>query len=75
MARRIGYRTAWPVIEFWQDHIKDRMAVIRAFIDPIVERALMKKEASANLNLDGAECEDVTLLEHLARLTDGTNYF
>ena len=74
MAKRFDYSTAWPMIEFWQDRIKKRMDVIRSFIDPIVERALMKKGSNEMLNANGngnEEDDDVTLLEHLVKLTDG----
>lgn len=70
MAKRFDYGTAWPVLEFWDNKIEKHMDVVRAYIEPIVQNALEKKKRSNVHEIDDDE-EEVTLLEHLVKMTDG----
>jgi hypothetical protein len=65
----MNYSALWPISEMFEDKIKKHMDVIRAFIDPIIESALLKRDGKIADTLDGEE--GVTLLEHLVKLTDG----
>lgn len=70
MANRVDYGPAWPMVEFWGDRIKNDMEVVKAFVDPIVQAALAKKRHGNKQEIYDDE-EEVTLLEHLVKITDG----
>lgn len=57
----------WPLFEFWEDKLVNEMKVVSEYVDPIVEKALQSKRASAGA---GAE-EGNSFLDHLVKLSDG----
>ena len=62
-------------MEFWKDRVKEHLAAVDEFIDPIVDEALRKKAASgfdAEKEQAREIRDDETLLEHLVKYTDGT---
>jgi len=69
------------LFEIFKDRTKKNMAVIDAFINPIVEAKLAKKRATGNVKIgsekvpaDASESndDDETLLDHLVNFTDDT---
>ncbi|RPD66741.1 cytochrome P450 monooxygenase pc-3 [Lentinus tigrinus ALCF2SS1-7] len=67
---RVGW--LWPLKEIFKSRTDEDMAVVNAFLEPILQEALRKKEerAKAGLDLDEKESqENETLLDHLVRQT------
>ena len=79
IALRSRYGVNWPLKEFWVDASKKHMAVVGSFIDPILNDAVEKKKASADVEDDwkgewktDREVKDgETLLDHLLNYTSG----
>lgn len=69
-AARSRFGQFWPLIEFWEDEVEKEIQTVLDYVDPIVGRALETKKMKELSKAEGAE-EDETLLEHMARLTDG----
>jgi hypothetical protein len=61
---RIEMGVLWPLAEILEDKIKEPMAEIKSFIDPIVRNAIKKRER-------GGTKDEETLLSHLLDVTDG----
>ena len=73
-AKRGHYNSVWPLFEFWKANTADGMAVIDAYIDPILHEAVVKKRASGMNETAGKEREiedGDTLLDHLIHQTEG----
>ena len=73
---RVGWM--WPMKEILKDATDEHMEVVNAFIEPILQEALRKKEerAKAGIDLDDKESQDdETLLDHLVKQTSGTSPF
>ena len=74
-AIRGRYLQSWPIMEFWKDRVKEHLAAVDEFIDPIVDEALQRK-AAAGFDAEKEQAreirDDETLLEHLVKYTDGT---
>ena len=75
---RVGW--VWPMMEVFKSAPDEHMTVVDAFIEPILQDALRKKEerAKAGEDLDDKESQDdETLLDHLVKQTSGapTLYF
>lgn len=69
---RVGW--LWPLQELFRSKTEEDMAVVNAFIEPILQDALRKKEEreKAGLDLDDKESQDdETLLDHLVKQTSG----
>ena len=70
---RVGWM--WPVKEVFRSATDEHMAVVDAFIEPILREALRKKEERAGAGLGGGDFddkesqEDETLLDHLVKQT------
>ncbi|KAI0637985.1 cytochrome P450 monooxygenase pc-3 [Trametes polyzona] len=67
---RMGW--VWPLKEIFRTSTDEHMAVVDAFIEPILKEALRKKEERLKNNdgLDSKESqEDETLLDHLVKQT------
>ncbi|KAI0774073.1 cytochrome P450 monooxygenase pc-3 [Fomes fomentarius] len=67
---RVGW--LWPLQELFRSKTDEDMAVVNAFIEPILQDALRKKEEreKAGLDLDDKESQDdETLLDHLVKQT------
>jgi cytochrome P450 len=60
----------WPLVEFWEDKVEKEIQAVFDYVDPIVKRALEMKKVNELSRVEGDD-EDETLLEHMARLTDG----
>ena len=69
-AARSRFSQYWPLIEFWEDEVEKEIQTVFDYVDQIVERALETKKTKELSEAEGVE-EDETLLEHMARLTDG----
>ena len=69
---RVGW--LWPLTEITKSRTDEDMAVVNAFLEPILQEAIRKKEerAKAGLDLEDKESqENETLLDHLVRQTSG----
>ena len=66
---RLGF--LWPWAELFEEKTKKSMAVVDAFLQPIIDEALQKKTARLNGREDVA---DETLLDSLVRSTSGRLY-
>ncbi|RDX53656.1 cytochrome P450 monooxygenase pc-3 [Lentinus brumalis] len=67
---RIGW--LWPMKEIFESKTQKDMAIVDAFLEPILQEAIRKKEENvkAGLDLDNKESqENETLLDHLVRQT------
>lgn len=67
--KRSRYLAAWPLFEFWKDEVKDVMAAVDEFIEPLVKDALEKKARSQS-SAEKISDEEI-FLEHLVHQTDG----
>ncbi|KZP18350.1 cytochrome P450 monooxygenase pc-3 [Athelia psychrophila] len=66
----------WPLAEMTHDTMQAPMAVVNAFIEPIIDRAVERRTANAVLPAGNAASEKIneigevdTLLDHLVKLT------
>lgn len=76
VARRERMGGLWPLTEFRGDRMKAPMKVVDAFINPIIEEAIRKKDAKISTDTEKeANPADVdegeTLLDHLVKFTSG----
>ena len=69
-AARSRFGWFWPLIEFWEDEVEKEIQTVFDYVDPIVEHAIETKKMKELSKAESAD-EDETLLEHMARLTDG----
>ncbi|CAK5272720.1 unnamed protein product, partial [Mycena citricolor] len=65
----------WPLFEMWEDKTAAPMAVVSAFLDPIIEAAVERKRMKKQMRgageaVDGEQNEDSTLLDELLVSTD-----
>ncbi|TFK28591.1 cytochrome P450 monooxygenase pc-3 [Coprinopsis marcescibilis] len=65
----------WPLAEFWKDRVKEQMAIINAFIEPILSAALQRQRESGevkrmNATIEREVSENESLLDHLINYTD-----
>ncbi|EJD40226.1 cytochrome P450 monooxygenase pc-2 [Auricularia subglabra TFB-10046 SS5] len=72
---RLWLGPIWPFYEIFSDRTKTHMKEINAFIDPILQRALLKKRQTKDRNSKSelplnSDDEGATLLDHLVTLTD-----
>jgi hypothetical protein len=71
-ASRVHLYDNWPLASFWKDDLTKELDTISEFIDPIVFKALeAKRGRGKTLDVDG----DVTLLDQMVQLTDGTTVY
>lgn len=71
---RIGLGKDWPLAELWKDQVKPFRKVIDDFTEPLTKAALEKRQRDMRekeKNPDIDDVEDVTLLTHLVRHTQG----
>ncbi|KAF9460985.1 cytochrome P450 monooxygenase pc-3 [Collybia nuda] len=71
-ALRTRYGTNWPLTEFWTDRVKPHRKEIDAFVNPIIDDALVKNskgDVKAEYTEEKADLEDRTLLDHLVSQT------
>ncbi|KAJ7243899.1 cytochrome P450 monooxygenase CYP63 [Mycena haematopus] len=64
---RIGY--LWPVFELFKDKNEANAAVIQAWLDPLVRRAVDDKQRAQKSGIDSPVAEK-TFMQHLADSTD-----
>ncbi|KAK7018487.1 cytochrome P450 monooxygenase CYP63 [Favolaschia claudopus] len=64
---RIGY--LWPLFELFKDKNEDNAAVIQAWLDPLVRRAIEDKRAAEKAGIN-SPVADKTFMQHLADSTD-----
>ena len=76
--QQIAFRSflggVWSLSEMTKEATEEHMKVVKAFIEPIIEAALLKKKETAKLkdaNLEAGDIEDTSLLDHLVKMTDG----
>ncbi|KAF8893050.1 cytochrome P450 [Infundibulicybe gibba] len=62
LAIRFGFGLNWPLFEFWKDNIKPHRAVVDNFVEPLLAKAIERKEKIA-------EGDEVNLLDHLLKHT------
>ncbi|KAF8905836.1 cytochrome P450 [Gymnopilus junonius] len=65
----------WPLSEFWKDEVKEKMVIVRGFIDPIIKTAVERKRASGVSEKSSSEKdrevkEGESLLDHLINYTE-----
>ena len=67
----------WPLYEFKKDATEEPMKVVREFIDPIIDTALVKKrDMTGVVEKTGKDIgEHDTVLDHLLKETSGTFQF
>ncbi len=76
IARRL-LNPLWQLTEIREDKTKEHMDVVSRYIDPIIKKAVQKKQERKRGGNPGKEAdlesvgEDDTLLDHLVNLTDG----
>ena len=73
LARRSRFGTAWPLFEIFDNRLAEDMKIIRAFVDPIIEKAVERavaKKGTANFETKEV-LEGETLLDHLVKGTQG----
>lgn len=70
---RIGLGNDWPLTELWGDKIKPLRKVIDEVMEPLLTDALEKRQKDLKLADKGiqADSEDITLLTHLVKHTQG----
>lgn len=76
VARREQMGGLWPLFELRGDKMKGPMKIVDAFINPIIEEAIRKKDAKHSTDVEKeANPADVdegeTLLDHLVKFTSG----
>ncbi|KAF8893047.1 cytochrome P450 [Infundibulicybe gibba] len=59
---RFGFGLNWPLFEFWRDNIKPHRAVVDNFVEPLLAKAIERKEKIV-------EGDEVNLLDHLLKHT------
>ncbi|KAG8215368.1 cytochrome P450 [Butyriboletus roseoflavus] len=69
LSRRFLIGGSWPLFELFQDHTREPMKVVNAFLDPILEDAIAKQKESEGLLDAENDTEGETLLDHLVRQT------
>ena len=68
---RMGFGSEWPLAEFWKDKIAPLRKVVDDFTGPVLAAALEKRERGLNQEKDVVNDEDLTLLAHLVKHTQG----
>lgn len=78
VAARERFSLIWPLLELRKDKTEQPMKVLNAFIQPIINEAVAKKnkakEAEKKTNAEEIE-EDETMLDHLVKQTEGRSLF
>ena len=75
IADRFRYGPRWPLLEFWKDEVKPHRKVVDDFIQPILMEALAKQaeiKEAVDAKEEGMDSNEVTLLGHLVRHTQGS---
>jgi hypothetical protein len=72
---RMGFGSEWPLAEFWKDKIAPLRKVMDDFTGPVLAAALEKREQERKKEKDVANDEDLTLLAHLVKHTQGKCQF
>lgn len=72
MTERFHLDPFWRLKELFKDGMKEPMATVRGYLEPVVQRALDDHAAAKRkgVQLDQDEC---TLLQYLVANTDGTS--
>lgn len=70
-SQRSRYTSAWPLREFWASRVDPHIEVMEEFIQPLLREALARKAKTVETKTEEAVEDGETLLEHLAKLTDG----
>lgn len=70
-AIRTGLAEEWPLAEFFQDKILPLRKVMDDFTEPLMKKALAKREKELADNNNPDEQEAETLLAHLVNHTQG----
>ena len=68
---RMGFGWEWPLAEFWKDQVAPLRKVVDDFTSPVLAAALEKREQDLKQEKDAASDEDLTLLAHLVKHTQG----
>ncbi|GLB44358.1 putative cytochrome P450 monooxygenase [Lyophyllum shimeji] len=72
ISSRERYGWIWPLTEIFGDKTKEPMKIVNAYLDPIIQEAITKRDAapkSEEKNSDSHAEEGETLMDHLVRLT------
>ena len=65
---RFEYGSAWPLSEFWSDAVAPYRKVVDDYIEPIVARAIQRREEILGMEKDA---EPATVLDHLLNEIQG----
>ena len=68
---RMGFGSEWPLAEFWKNKIAPLRKVMDDFTGPVLAAALEKGEQVRKKEKDAVDDEDLTLLAHLVKHTQG----
>lgn len=74
IASRERYGWIWPLTEMFEDKTKKPMEIVRAYLDPIIQDAIAKNNATLKKNLKETESrveEGETLIDHLVNISSG----
>ncbi|KAF8185157.1 cytochrome P450 [Pholiota molesta] len=66
---RLGYGPQWRLAEFGKDKVKPLRKIIDEFTEPLMKKALERREREVSGELDMKSEEDSNLLAHLVRHT------
>lgn len=64
-------QSVWPLLEIFGDRSASYANTIRAWLDPVVNRALEHKKSVREMGLKQLDLDQSTFLEYLANSTDG----
>ncbi|KAF8060193.1 cytochrome P450 monooxygenase pc-1 [Lyophyllum atratum] len=72
LSSRLRYGWIWPLAEIWEDKTKKPMKIVNAYLDPIIQEAITKKDAaprSAERKIESHVEDGETLIDHLVSLS------
>jgi len=72
---RMGFGWEWPLAEFWKDQIAPLRKVVDDFTTLVLAAALEKREQDLRQEKYVVSDEDLTLLAHLVKHTQGMCQF
>ncbi|KAF8055213.1 cytochrome P450 monooxygenase pc-1 [Lyophyllum atratum] len=71
ISSRERYGWIWPIAEMWGDKSKEPMKIVNAYLDPIIQEAIVKKDAApqSEKKLESHVEDGETLIDHLVSLS------
>ncbi|KAG6826535.1 hypothetical protein H0H92_015433 [Tricholoma furcatifolium] len=76
ISSRERYGWIWPLTEIFEDKTRKPMEIVRAYLDPLIQDAIAKKNVTSHKKTNTAAESHVqegeTLIDHLVSLSSGT---